>query len=46
MDIDADLAEYTDLSRQGLLVDTSPPRRLPEGIALPADVTGETTKGN
>lgn len=46
VELDVDSAEYTDLSRQGLLVDTSLPRRLPEGIALPADVTGETTKGN
>lgn len=38
VELDVDSAEYTDLSRQGLLVDTSPPKRLPEGVVLPLDV--------
>jgi hypothetical protein len=42
VELDVDAAEYTDLSRQGLLVDSNPPKRLPEGVALPADVL----KGN
>ena len=46
LDVEADLAEYTDLSRQGLLVDTGLPKRLPQGVALPVDVTEQITKGN
>lgn len=42
VELDVDAAEFTDLSRQGLLVDDSPPQRLPEGIFLPVDVTTPT----
>ncbi|WP_297699643.1 hypothetical protein [Mycobacterium sp.] len=38
VELDVDAAEFTDLSRQGLLVDNSAPKRLPEGVELPADV--------
>jgi hypothetical protein len=41
VELDVDAAEYTDLSRQGLLVDASPPKRLPEGVDLPADVLAQ-----
>jgi hypothetical protein len=44
VELDVGIAEYTDLARQGLLVDTSPPKRLPEGVSLPADVLDQ--KGN
>jgi hypothetical protein len=43
-ELDVSPQEYTDLARQGLLLAPSLPKRLPEGIALPADVT--ETKGN
>lgn len=46
VELDVDAAEYTDLSRQGLLVDTSPPKRLPEGVSLPADVTNTAEKAS
>jgi hypothetical protein len=45
VELDVEPSEYIDLSRQGLLVDTGPPRRLPEGVSLPADVT-DTTKAS
>jgi hypothetical protein len=44
VELDVEPSEYTDLSRQGLLVDTSPPKRLPEGVSVPADVLDQ--KGN
>jgi hypothetical protein len=46
VELDVEPSEYTDLSRQGLLVDTSPPRRLPEGVSLPADVTNPAEKAS
>lgn len=46
VELDVDSAEYTDLSRQGLLVDTSPPKRLPEGVSLPVDVTNPAEKAS
>lgn len=44
VELDVDVAEYTDLSRLGILVDDSPPKRLPEGVALPADVLNPTSQ--
>jgi hypothetical protein len=37
VELDVDAAEYTDLSRQGLLMDSSPPK----GVDLPADVLAQ-----
>jgi hypothetical protein len=42
VELDVEAAEYTDLARQGLLVDTSLPRRAPERAVLPADVIATT----
>jgi len=38
VELDVEPSEYTDLYRQGLLVDTSTPSGVPDGVALPADV--------
>lgn len=46
VELDVEPSEYTDLSRQGLLVSTSPPKRLPEGVSLPADVTNTAEKAS
>jgi hypothetical protein len=46
VELDVEASEYIDLSRSGLLVDTSPPRRLPEGVELPADVTTTAEKAS
>jgi hypothetical protein len=44
VELDVDAAEFTDLSRQGLLLDDGRPKNLPGSVSLPPDVTNSLSQ--